>query len=158
MDRKDIEEAHEMLNDALADRIVGILNELLALDYDAIVGVVFGSYVPCNKAFADHPTVQVREVELGKYGVRAIGVINGFVDTCYGRIGGEFEYKCPVHGAQNTAKAKNNGGLCPQIVELSEAQGGGEACCDEELEYRLVCFSRVPADGHQVPRQRVRGQ
>lgn len=147
-----IEGAHEMLNEVLADRMVGVLNELLELDYETTVKLVFGEHIPCNQAFADHPSVQVREIELGKYGVRTMGLLNGLVGTYpdgWGRIGGEFEHRCPGHGAQDPARTKDSDGLCPQLVELPESQGGGQVCCDEELKLHLVRFSRTPAEKHQ---------
>lgn len=147
--RARIEGAHEMLDEVLADRMVGVLNELLKLDYEATVKLVFGEHIPCNRAFADHPSVQVREIELGKYGVRTMGLLNGLAGTYpdgWGRIGGEFEHRCAEHGAQDPKEA---GGLCPHVVEPGAAAGGADVLCDEELKLHLVRFSRTPAEKHQ---------
>lgn len=135
------QKAHEMLEEVLADRMVGLLNELLELDYEATTRLVFGEYIPCNKAFAEHPSVQVREVSLGKYGVRTMGLLNGLAGIYpdgYGRIGGEFEWRCSKHGLRAQE------GRCG-----SERLGTGEMC-QELVQPRLLRFSRVPADKHQV--------
>lgn len=62
---------------ALADRIIGFLNELIVIDH-AAVSALIGTHVPCNEALADHPTVQVRNFT-GDAGptVGIIGVLNG---------------------------------------------------------------------------------
>lgn len=142
VNRKDIEDAHEMLEEVLADRIVGTLNELLALDYDATTRLVFGEHIPCNRAFADHPSVGVREIQLGKYGVRTMGLLNGLAGAYpdgWGRIGGEFEWRCPEHGMREKE------GRCG-----ADRLGTGELC-EELVQPRLLRFSRIPAEAHQTP-------
>lgn len=57
---------------ALAARIVDYLNELHALDADAVSAMI-GTRVPCNAAFADHPSCQVTE----DCRVGLLGLLNG---------------------------------------------------------------------------------
>lgn len=56
----------------LADHIINVLNELVALDREAVTKLV-ETRVPCNQALADHPTVQVSEGP----SVGLLGVLNG---------------------------------------------------------------------------------
>jgi len=63
----------------LVDRIVAYLNELLAHDPDAVNSLCLNR-VPCGKALATHPTVQVQVVrdETGiDYSVGILGILNG---------------------------------------------------------------------------------
>ena len=83
-----------MIHDSVTlDQVVAFLNELLRLDRDA-VGKLLAARVPCNQAFADHPTVQVAKRGDGTYDVGILGVLNGLF--------GVFEAGGPVpegHGA-----------------------------------------------------------
>jgi hypothetical protein len=60
-----------------AQRIVDFLNELVAIDREAIEQLI-EFRVPCNQALADHTTVQV---ESQGYGPRVglLGLLNGLV-------------------------------------------------------------------------------
>jgi hypothetical protein len=65
------------------DDVIAFLNELIALDNDAVVQTTLHR-VACNQALADHPTVQVAPVynefgaEIqGAYTVGFTGLING---------------------------------------------------------------------------------
>lgn len=57
------------------EEAVGFLNELIRLDQGAIEKLV-DSRVICNKAMADHPTVQVMQIE-DKPVVGILGILNG---------------------------------------------------------------------------------
>lgn len=58
------------------DELVSFLNELVALDADAVTAL-FENRVPCNEALADHPTVQIVVNAENKYTVGLLGIING---------------------------------------------------------------------------------
>lgn len=67
--------------------VCDILNDLLKRDYDAVASLI-NFHTPCNKALADHPTVQVRaydpvtkEPTPGKYTVGVVGILNGLFPT-----------------------------------------------------------------------------
>jgi len=147
--KKSIAAAHEMLEEVLADRMVGLLNEMLALDYDATVELVFGTHVPCNKALADHPSVQVRELpeeyQQGerKWGVRVMGLLNGLAGRYpdgWGRVCGHFDVVCLAEECEPTEEQRGKskvGDPCPN--------------CGEPLALgRLIKFARVPPKEHGV--------
>ena len=74
-----------MKNNVNIQEVVNLLNEALALDYDAISKLV-ENRVSCNKAIADHPTIQVRydrgtKTGGGAYLVGMLGMINGLFDA-----------------------------------------------------------------------------
>lgn len=56
-------------------QVVALLNELIALDRDAIEKLI-AARVQCNQALADHPSVQVLAVS-GDFWVGMLGVLNG---------------------------------------------------------------------------------
>ncbi len=65
------------------DDVIVFLNELIELDKDMVVELLI-KRIPCNKAIAEHPTVQVFcDVELSGqsfknvYSVGMMGIING---------------------------------------------------------------------------------
>ncbi len=57
------------------DDAIGLLNEAVALDRPAMAALL-ANRVPCNAAFADHPTIQV-QAQHGGYHVGLLGIING---------------------------------------------------------------------------------
>lgn len=65
------------VNETLANQIIGRLNEIAATDPLAI-DTLLKIRVPCNKAMADHPMVQVFSVEGGGM-VGMLGILNGIV-------------------------------------------------------------------------------
>lgn len=144
---KVLRESSELLSEAVADRIVGVLNEALQLDYEATVQLVFGDHIPCNEALADHSTIQVRKLdedmhpEGRPYGVRVMGLLNGLAGTYpdgYGRVGGNFEAICKKHGV--TPGEERVGDHCP------------EPKCGRVLELgKLLEFVRVDPALHQIP-------
>jgi hypothetical protein len=58
------------------DEVIGLLNELLEKDRDAVVPL-FTRRMPCNKAIAEHPTVQVSRIN-GVDHLGVLGILNGF--------------------------------------------------------------------------------
>jgi len=63
----------------LADRIITVLNECVALDREALHKLI-ETRVPCNRALADHPTVQVSSGAPGEFStVGLLGILNGIV-------------------------------------------------------------------------------
>lgn len=61
------------------DEVIEFLNEILAVDEDAIYDLV-ETRVACNPALANHPTVQV-SLQDGKYTVGLLGILNGIFGT-----------------------------------------------------------------------------
>ncbi len=75
-----------------AQRIIDFLNELVAIDREAIEKLI-EFRVPCNQALADHPTVQVESVGYGPR-VGLLGLLNGLVGANaagWGYVMAEFE-------------------------------------------------------------------
>ncbi len=59
------------------DEAITLLNQLIASDADAVTAL-FETRVPCNDAFADHPTVQVVQwSRTGTCTVGMLGILNG---------------------------------------------------------------------------------
>jgi hypothetical protein len=63
----------------LLDEVIEFLNGLIKLDGPAM-GALIANRVPCNQAFADHPTVQVA-AQNGGYHVGFLGILNGMFGT-----------------------------------------------------------------------------
>ena len=85
-----------MIDEKLAEKIVDFLNELMLDDKDA-VQALFDSRVQCNKALANHPTVQVLN-DNGKYSVSILGILNGIVgsrENGWGAIASVHNVSCP---------------------------------------------------------------
>jgi len=61
------------------DEVIEFLNEVLAIDGDAICNLV-ETRVACNAALANHPTVQVSPQD-GNYTVGLLGILNGIFGT-----------------------------------------------------------------------------
>lgn len=144
--KKQIEDAHEMLEDVLADRIVLLLNGMLALDYKATASLVFGPYIPCNEELANHESVQCRDLPAKyhqgdrKWGVRVMGLLNGLAGIYpdgYGRVHAVFEVACREHGVVEEHNVAA-GDVCPE--------------CKKPLELgKLLKFERVPPEDHMEP-------
>lgn len=64
-----------MVDDRMADRVVELMNEMLAIDPAATRALLINR-VPCNAALADHPTIQCGAME-GGYTVGMMGVLSG---------------------------------------------------------------------------------
>lgn len=74
------------------DETIAYFNELIELDRPALAALV-ANRVPCNKALADHPTVQAGAQHGGFY-VGLIGIINGLFgihENGWGSIAWVFE-------------------------------------------------------------------
>lgn len=61
-----------------SEAVIDFLNELLALDRDAIMRLM-DYRTPCNAALAEHPTVQVVGREDWRVGL--LGILNGLLGT-----------------------------------------------------------------------------
>lgn len=59
-------------------KFVDFLNSLLEIDPEAVNVIFNGSYFPCNKKLANHPTVQVTLDEEHNTVVRTLGILNGY--------------------------------------------------------------------------------
>jgi hypothetical protein len=62
------------------DEVIGFLNHLLFFDRAAIEALV-ENRIPCNEALADHPSVQVCDLEQGSPKVGLLGILNGLCGT-----------------------------------------------------------------------------
>lgn len=58
-----------------AQKVVDFLTEIHRADPDALTALV-SSRVPCNRALADHPTIQTGETDDG-FEVGLVGILNG---------------------------------------------------------------------------------
>ena len=67
----------EHLSEEHVDKVVAYLNELVALDKDAIERLI-EARVPCNEKMASHPHVQVQGAE-GNAVVGLLGIVNGLM-------------------------------------------------------------------------------
>lgn len=65
-----------MIDRELAQKVVDLLDEIHAADPGALAALV-ATRVPCNRALADHPTVQVGQAKDGGVEVGLMGVLNG---------------------------------------------------------------------------------
>ncbi|MFA5999897.1 MAG: hypothetical protein WC783_02875 [Candidatus Paceibacterota bacterium] len=87
-----------MIKEITPARIIDFINELIALDREAISGL-FTHRLSCNEALANHPTVQVQqEGEGNNYSVSLIGILNGLIgadDNQIGYIAANFDVVCP---------------------------------------------------------------
>jgi hypothetical protein len=65
----------------LLDTCLILLNEAVAADREAIANLLIHR-VECNRALADHPTIQVIDLESHpvKHEVGALGLINGLIE------------------------------------------------------------------------------
>lgn len=66
------------------------LNSLLQVDAQAITDL-WKQRVPCNRALANHPTVQVRQVTESDHSVSFLGIVNGLSWDSYTAIGAEYD-------------------------------------------------------------------
>ncbi len=81
------------ISDLNADRTVEFLNELVAVDRDAMAALI-EARVPCNSGLADHPHVQVQADDGNGCVVGLMGILNGLLgaeEDGFGRI-------CAVYG------------------------------------------------------------
>lgn len=69
----------------LIDSALKTLNQAFALDQEA-TRELFGNRVPCNKPFADHPTIVCGEIS-GEFDVGPLGIINGILGKHYATRG-----------------------------------------------------------------------
>jgi hypothetical protein len=59
------------------ERILAVLNEMAAADPEATRALAF-TRVPCNRALADHPTIEVlADDDMASFEVGLLGVVNG---------------------------------------------------------------------------------
>lgn len=65
------------IDEALAERVITLLNELVEIDRDAIEKLV-NYRVACNRKLGEHPTVQVG-IEDDVHRVGLVGILNGVV-------------------------------------------------------------------------------
>ena len=117
-----IEEPAQFL---FAKQAVDVLNRALAEDPEAMRKLMSEAYVPCNRALADDPTIQVHteKVEVGGilgdfFSVGALGLINGIIgirqNGC-GYVAAVFNLECPRHGEHPDHKDKKTDDPC--VVE-----------------------------------------
>lgn len=84
-------------NEVTTDGVVGLLNEALALDSDAMNKLIHHRE-PCNKALAEHPTIQVGAMNGSEISVGIVGLLNGmfgYANDGIGAISAEYNLECP---------------------------------------------------------------
>lgn len=77
-----------------------VLNEALEADSKAIANLCI-QRVACNKALADHPTIEVGTYYGMGYEVGLLGILNGILGECIPaemRIAATIHCYCPKHG------------------------------------------------------------
>jgi hypothetical protein len=130
-----IEEPAQFL---FAKQAVDVLNRALSEDPEAMRRLMSEAYVPCNRALADDPTIQVHteKVEVGGalgdfFSVGALGLINGIIGikNGHGYVAACFNVKCGVHGELMKHKDKKVNDTC-----------GVEGCVEPLILGSLVKF------------------
>jgi len=111
------------LDELIADRIVEVMNSALESDPAAVYALT-EARVPCNKALAEHPTIQVA-ADGGKFGVGLLGVLNGLAGTQehngvpgWGRVEAVFQVFCPEHGKHDGLVVGDPCPVCGQSLVL----------------------------------------
>ena len=113
------------------DEVIEFMNGLLKIDAEAISQLT-EAQVPCNKAMADHPTVQVRAYMLPRdtasptgYSFGLLGILNGLFgvdERGWGNISAIFDIVCP-NGCNADWTAKMVGdecGICKSKLVLGK--------------------------------------
>jgi hypothetical protein len=101
------------------DQALTILNEMVRADPEAVRSLV-EARVPCNRALAYHPTVQVSQKDNG-FSVGFLGVINGIFGTDakgWGPFTAYFDITCP--NCATIADGVDIGDLCPNCGGIFE--------------------------------------
>lgn len=128
---------HVSVDDALR-----ILNEILALD-PSIAHALVERRWGCNKALADHPTIQVSQDQYGTH-VGILGVLNGIFgadDEGWGPICAVVEDDGRISRFERTAKTiPKNPVFRMSPAELTEHLEGFEAMTADGFEAALVGY------------------
>ena len=117
-----------MINDPLTlDKALEILNSMVEADPDAITALL-EKRVPCNKALAHHPTVQM----LGEYDIEGdvvggqvglMGILNGLFGVGadgWGALVSCYNVVCPTCGVNESNKVDGDPcPICGKILQLS---------------------------------------
>lgn len=135
----------EIINDAIVDRVIEVVNRAIKADPSA-VHALFENRVPCNQRLANDQEIQVatENKDVG-YVIGVLGLLSGIVGTCtyrgnkdYSKIWAVYNVDCPVHGTNGDEWSKEEvkvGDSCP-------VKG-----CEEELILgNLLYLERVPED------------
>lgn len=100
-----------------AQRIINVLNEALKLDQIAVNKLIRECQVECNRALANHSTIQCNIRTGGDYTIGPLGLINGILGVAedgIGYIAIDFELLCPnSHVVPQEAKFQ---GICPECA------------------------------------------
>lgn len=126
------------MTENIVDRTVLIVNEAIELDPSAMKAL-FENRIPCNNRLAQHPTIQVLQVEDIGHTVGVLGLLSGIVGTRmykghpnFSKIWAVYDVDCPIHGVCDQDDLKV-GDTCP------------EKDCDEKLLIGdLIRIERVP--------------
>ena len=120
---------HDRTHDEVSDQreaageVVAFLNDLLALDREAVEALV-RHRVPCNQALTEHPTVQVGPIaENGQNHVGLLGLLNGLIgidSSGWGYVAAEFDV--PEATVQSTANAPLLNSRIRRFVLLPESK------------------------------------
>lgn len=80
-----------MKEEEIVKAVLGVLNEAVSLDQEAVESVV-GHRVSCNNHLANHETIPVFQNDYGELSFGAIGLLNGIMHELTGRtIAGVYE-------------------------------------------------------------------
>jgi hypothetical protein len=86
-----------VIDQELAEKIVGFLNDVAKTDPEALASMLHSRFA-CNKALAEHPTIQVGGMA-DSYDVGVLGLLNGLCGVFddgprqgWGAIAGIFDY------------------------------------------------------------------
>lgn len=114
------------LNVEVARRIVDVLNRTHAADAHAIQQLI-DTRVMCNRDLAEDPTVQVGQVESGRYRVGLLGILNGIAGKIqhgslsgYGYVAAIYQVVCP-QDERHVVTDELVGDPCPECQQPLES-------------------------------------
>ncbi len=131
------------------DDALEVLNRMLETDPQATREIFLFGRVPCNKALADDPTIQVKtyQVKKGepKLSVGVLGVLNGLFgidEGGWGPISVNVELVCSKGCEIPEGIPRQIGGQCPVCVEASKAAASDvdEAPAKVKVDIGLIDF------------------
>lgn len=114
------------------NQAIELLNSAVAAD-DIAMECLIESRVECNKALADHPTIQVAGHGTGTYTVGLLGILNGLFgisETGFGIIAANYEVNCP-EGHDQSERKVSVGNKC-------------EDCDNKLILGKLLNFEKMP--------------
>jgi len=138
-----VQQATDMMNNIIVQRIIDITNEAIAADPSAM-RAMFENRIPCNQRLSDHDSIQVmKESEAVGNTVGVFGLLSGIAGTMqykdnphYSRIWAVYNVVCPVHGVKEDDEDVHLvGDNCPR---------SDESCNEKMILGDLLRVERVP--------------